>query len=79
MKATLLLQLSLVLLSVADFPVLLSLPSSVLEVDSQQRVRTQARDFPLAPFEKKKQTVGNLGKKLGGPTWGWREERMENT
>lgn len=48
-KATLL-QLSLVFLSVAVFPVLLFFHcSSVSEVDSRHQARTQARDFPLAP------------------------------
>ncbi len=44
-----LLQLSLLFLSVAVFPVLLFLFSSVLEVESRHQVQTQARDFPLAP------------------------------
>lgn len=59
-KATPPLQLSLVLLSVALFPVPLFLSSSVLEVDSQHQAQTQARDFPLALLER---SVSNLGKK----------------
>lgn len=61
-------------------PILLLL-SLVLEVDSQLQVRTQARDFPLAPLER---TVSNLFKKVGGLTWdgamrGWKLDEPRKT
>lgn len=73
------LQLSLVLPSVAVFPVLPSLSSSLSEVDFQHKVRTQARDFPLAPTPKKSQQSGQKKKekRSGGLTCRWRDEEMK--